>query len=112
MPKEEFGDWLRAMHTMAEEAADAENYVRQIDVARYAPAELQQTRDGSRMVRLCEEPMHMNEVLPWLLEQGLVKRIMAICTDPECSHEHCDGYVHTGWGTTYFASPFDKTEPR
>jgi hypothetical protein len=87
-------------------------YARMTDFSRYAPAELQQTADGSRKVRLCDEPMPFDEVLPWLLEQGLVKRVEAICLDPECRHEHCEPYELTGWGTTYFAVPFDKTEPR
>lgn len=84
----------------------------EIDLDRYAPAEQQETADGSRMVRLVEEPMHLDECLPWLLDQGLVKRVDAICLDPDCRHEHCDPYELKAWGSTYFAVPFDKTEPR
>ncbi len=82
------------------------------DFSRYAPAERQETVDGSRMVRLCNEPMPVDDVLPWLLEQGLVKRLDAVCVDPVCRHEQCDPSELTGWGSTYFAEPFDKTEPR
>lgn len=110
MVEEDFGEWLRALHTVTEETAKAD--LPPVDLSRYAPAEEQQTADGRRMVRLCDEPMPLSDVLPWLLEQGLVKRVDSICVDPECRHEHCDGYVYVGWGTTYFAAPFDKTEER
>lgn len=89
------------------------------DISRYAAVECQKITPAEadeqperRYVRLHDEPMDANDVLPWLEEQGLVSRIAETCADPECDHEHCDGYRLVGWGTTYFAVPWDRSVER
>lgn len=81
------------------------------------PAECQNIRTThgrrlTRYVKLTDEPMLVHEVLPWLIERGLVKRVEERCTDPDCLHEHCDGYRLVGWGTTYFSVPPDAATVR
>jgi hypothetical protein len=74
-----------------------------VNSKRYAPVERQKTDGGHRYVRLCDEPMHVSECLPWLIDNGYVK------------DDGVDGEgarILRGWGSTYFMCPFEKTVSR
>lgn len=77
-----------------------------LDLAHYAPAERQVVDGETRYVRLVEEPMHVQDTVPWLIEHGFVR--MERDDHPESE----SGYTLKGWGSTYFAVPFDKAVPR
>lgn len=78
----------------------------EIDPSRYAACERQKVDDGWRYVRLHEEPMDAHECLPWLIEQGYVKRV------PEDHPGSETGFRLAGWGSTYFMVPWDKAVER
>lgn len=81
------------------------------DLSRYAACERQKVEgvyDKAvtwRYVRLHAEPMHASDVLAWLVEQGHVKKVVA---DPGDEAE----FHYAGWGTTYFAVPWERSVER
>lgn len=79
------------------------------DLARYAAVERQKVDGGyrsrTRYVRLHEEPMALRDVLPWLEAEGFVK--CEPSADPDGT-----GRAWRGWGSTYFAVPWEKSVPR
>lgn len=76
------------------------------DFSRYAACEIQNVGGERRLVRLHSRPMPSSEVLPWLVEQGLVKRTKI------WDEDEGETFKHHGWGTTYCAAPWDRSVPR
>lgn len=88
----------------------------EIDYEPYVPVERQKVECGERgqagdeygwrYVRLTDGPMPSRECLPWLIENGYVKKV------PDDHPESETGYRLVGWGTTYFMCPWDKAVER
>lgn len=78
------------------------------DLQQYAACERQQFEGELitwRYVRLHEESMPVSDVLGWLIEQGYVRR--ELTDDPDSG-----GSRYIGWGSTYFAVPWEKSVER